>query len=58
MNLYEIIYRCSDGTVGREVVCAVNRIMAFMVFEDFGIEDVIAADCFRILDEEKLEESK
>ena len=52
MNLYKIIYRLSDGTIGEEVVYAVNRMMAFMVFEYFGYEDVVAADCFRVIDEE------
>ena len=53
MNLYRIVYRCSDGSEGEEIVCAANRIMAFMVFEDFGYKDVVSADCFRILEDEE-----
>ena len=51
MNKYRIVYQCSDGYVGEEIVYAVNRIMAFEVFEDFGIEGVVNADCFRVLEE-------
>lgn len=50
MNEYRIIYTCSDGYEGEEIVMAVNRMMAFEVFEDLGIEDVVDADCFRVLD--------
>ena len=53
MNLYKIIYQCSDGYEGKEIVCAANRLMAFEVFADLGIEDVINADCFRVEDEEE-----
>jgi hypothetical protein len=53
MNLYKIIYRLVDGAEGEEIVCAANRMMAFMVFEDFGYANVVAADCFRVLDEEE-----
>lgn len=53
MNLYKIVYRLADGSGGEEIVCAANRIMAFMVFEDFGYENVVAADCFRVLDDEE-----
>lgn len=52
MNKYKIIYRCSDGFEGEETVYAVNRLMAYMVFEDLGHENVVAADCIRVLDEE------
>jgi len=51
MNLYKIVYKCSDGYEGEEIVCAVNRLMAFEVFKDFGYEDVVSADCFRVLDD-------
>lgn len=53
MNKYKIIYQCSDGYEGEEIVMAVNRMMAFEVFKDFGYEDVINADCFRVLDDEE-----
>lgn len=52
MNKYKIIYQCSDGYKGEEIVCAANRMMAFEVFEEIGIQDVVNADCFRILEEE------
>lgn len=51
MNEYRIVYRRSDGYEGEEIVMAVNRMMAFMVFEDFGIEDVVYAECFRVIEE-------
>ena len=51
MNEYKIVYQCSDGYEGEEIVCAVNRMMAFEMFEELGIEDVVNADCFRVVDE-------
>ena len=42
-----------DGYKDEVTVYAVNRVMAFMLFEDFGYEDVITVDCFRVLDEEE-----
>lgn len=57
MYKYKIVYQCSDGYVGEEIVYAVNRMMAFEVFEDFGYEDVVNADCFRVNDEEDMEDS-
>ena len=51
MNEYKIVYQCSDGYEGEEIVMAVNRMMAFEVFADLGIEDVVNADCFRMIEE-------
>lgn len=56
MNKYRIEYVCSDGFEGEVEVYAVNRLMAFEVFEDFGYEDVVSAECFRVLDEDEEEE--
>jgi hypothetical protein len=50
MNQYRVVYRCKDGYTGEKIVYAANRIMAFEVFANIGIKDVIAADCFRILE--------
>lgn len=52
MYEYKIIYQCSDGYKGEEIVMAVNRVMAFEVFADLGIENVVNADCFRVPDKE------
>ena len=52
MNKYKIVYECSDGYVDEVYVYAANRMMAFMVFEEFGYTDVINADCFLVKDEE------
>lgn len=49
MNEYKIVYKCANGYEGEETVMAVNRMMAFEVFADLGIEDVVEADCFRVL---------
>ena len=49
MNEYRIIYQCADGFKGEVTVCAANRIAAFEVFKDLGFENVINADCFRVL---------
>ena len=49
MYPYRIMYRCSDGYEGEEIVSAVNRTMAFEIFEKFDyFKDVIAVDCFRV----------
>ena len=53
MNKYKIVYQTSDGFEDEVYVYAVNRIAAFMVFEDLGYEDVVNADCFRVLDDEE-----
>ena len=53
MYEYEIIYTCGDGCVGRETVMAANRTMAFMMFEELGIENVVSANCYRVLEEEE-----
>lgn len=53
MYEYRVVYQCSDGTEGEVIVMAVNRMMAFMVFEDLGYENVINADVFRVLDDEE-----
>lgn len=49
MYEYRIVYQCSDGYEGEEIVCAVNRMMAFEVFKELGIEDVVNVDCFRVI---------
>ena len=49
MNKYKVIFQYSDGTEGIEYVYAVNRIAAFMAFEDLGYEDVVNVDVFRVL---------
>ena len=51
MNKYRIMYRCSNGFEGEEIVMAVNRTMAFEIFETFEyFKDVVAVDCFRIIE--------
>ena len=50
MNYYKVVYRCSDGYTGEDIVCAANRLMAFEVFKELGYEDVIDVDCYLIAD--------
>ena len=57
MNKYKIIYRCSDGFEGEEIVYAVNSTMAFEVFSDFDFDDVISAECILIPEDEDEEET-
>ena len=52
MYKYQIFYECSDGFVGTEYVYAINRMMAFEMFKDFGYENVVNIDCLRIKEEE------
>lgn len=56
MDEYRIVYTCIDGYEDEVVVCAVNRIMAMELFEDFEIEDVVDIECYRIVDEEDSED--
>lgn len=51
MHPYKIVYQCSNGFEGEEIVYAVNRIMAFEVFKELGYENVINADCFRVIED-------
>ena len=51
MNKYKIVYQCSNGYEDEVYVYAANRVMAFEIFESFGFEDVINADCFCVDDE-------
>jgi len=52
MSKYKIIYQCANGFEGTEYVHAVNRLMAFAIFEDLGYEGVINADVFRVEEDE------
>lgn len=56
MGLWKITYRTESGYAGEVEVCAVNKVMAWDVFDEIAKEfdeKVIAADCERILDEEE-----
>ena len=55
MNKYKVVYQCSNGFEGKEFVYAINRVMAFEVFKELGIEDVINADCFLVEEDEETE---
>ena len=52
MYQYKIVYQCSNGYEGEEIVYAANRIVAFDMFNNLGYEDVVSADCFRVIDDE------
>ena len=50
MNEYKIIYKLKNGFIGEEIVCAVNRTMAFELFEKVKyFKDVVAVDCKPII---------
>lgn len=52
MNKYRITYRCKNGFEGEEIVNAVNRTMALEMFAKVEyFKDVVAVDCFRILED-------
>lgn len=51
MYEWEIIYICENGYEGTEIVSAVNKMMAWDMFEDISRDygsKVISADCHRI----------
>lgn len=51
MKKWRIVYRCDNGFEGEEFVYAVNRMMAWDMFEEFGLENVVAAECLLVEDE-------
>lgn len=53
MNQYRIAYQTSDGYEDEVIISAANRIAAFEVFNELGYENVVNADCYRVLDEEE-----
>ena len=52
MNEYRIVYQCSNGYEDEVIVSAVNRMMAFEMFKELEIADIINADCFRVSEKE------
>lgn len=52
MNKYKLIYECDNGYKGEEIVYAANRTMAFEMFKEFGIENVVNVDCVRVIEQE------
>ena len=55
MDVWKIIYTTESGHEDEIEVCAVNKFMAWDIFEDIVKdfdEKVISADCFRIVKEE------
>lgn len=52
MNKYRLVYKLRNGYDGEEILYAVNRTMALEMFEKMEyFNDVIAVDCFRVIDE-------
>lgn len=51
MYKYKIVYQCSDGYEGEEIIYAPNRLAALELFSDFGYEDIINIDCYRVIDD-------
>ena len=50
MNKYRIVYRCNNGFEGEEYAYAVNRTMAFEMFEKYEqFKNVISVNCFRVI---------
>lgn len=55
MDVWRIIYTTESGYEDEIEVCAVNKFMAWDIFEDIVKdfdEKVISADCFRVIKEE------
>ena len=56
MDVWKIIYTTESGYEDEVEVCAVNKFMAWDIFEDIikdFDEKVISADCFRVIKEEE-----
>ena len=58
MNRYRMVYQCSDGIEDEEIVSAANRMMAFTMFDELEIEDVINVDCYLVTDEDDEEDEE
>ena len=53
MDVWKIIYTTESGYEDEVEVCAVNKFMAWDIFEDIAKdfdEKVISADCFRVIE--------
>ena len=56
MDVWKIIYTTESRYEDEVEVCAVNKFMAWDIFEDIVKdldEKVISADCFRVIKEEE-----
>lgn len=56
MDVWKIIYITESGHEDEVEVCAVNKFMAWDMFEDIAKdfdEKVISADCFRVIEYEE-----
>ena len=51
MYKYKIVYQYSNGCEGEEIISAPNRWAALELFSDFGYEDLINIDCYRVIDD-------
>lgn len=51
MKTYRIVYKCKNGFIGEEFIDAVNRMMAYELFGEFGYKDIVAIDCLLVVDE-------
>lgn len=51
MGVWKIVYRTESGYEGEVEVCAVNKVMAWEMFDEIANdfdEKVVAADCMRV----------
>ena len=55
MNKYLIEFTTIDGFEGCTYIYAANRIAALMEFEEFGYDDIVNLECFRVLEDEEEE---
>ena len=56
MDVWKIIYTTESGYEDEVEVCAVNKFMAWDIFEDIVTdfdETVTSADCFRVIKEKE-----
>lgn len=54
MGEWKITYTTESGFEGEEIICAVNKMMAWEMFEEIAAgyeEKVISADCVRVIEE-------
>lgn len=51
MNQYKITFKLRNGFIGEEIVSAVNRTMAFEIFEKVEyFKDVVAVGCVPVIE--------
>lgn len=50
MNEYKVVFKLDNGFIGNEIVYAVNKVAAYETFEQLGYKNIVAIECYRVLE--------